>query len=102
MFPCVSKVFNVGADQPYTLLQLATSVAKAMGAELNIKHLVSLFCILLLRGLACLPGLITRSPVRISRPCRTQDARNEVMHAQSEHRKVMPCRSLLHGFCFGG
>jgi len=34
-----NQVFNVGADQPYSVLELAEVVAAAMGAVPNIKHL---------------------------------------------------------------
>jgi UDP-glucose 4-epimerase len=34
-----NQVFNIGADQPYTVNQLAAAVAKAMGAEPDIVHL---------------------------------------------------------------
>jgi len=34
-----NQVFNVGADQPYTVLQLAQAVAGAMGVEANVRHL---------------------------------------------------------------
>ena len=34
-----NQIFNVGADKPYSVKELATVVAKAMGAELQIKHL---------------------------------------------------------------
>ena len=34
-----NQVFNVGADQPYTILELAEAVAKAMGVEPQIQHL---------------------------------------------------------------
>jgi UDP-glucose 4-epimerase len=50
-----NEVFNVGADTPYTVLDLAHEVARAMGAEPNVKHL---------------------------------DARNEVVHASSDHTKI--------------
>lgn len=50
-----NQVFNVGADKPYSVNELATVVAKAMGAKSQIKHL---------------------------------DARNEVVHAYSAHKKV--------------
>ena len=33
------QVINVGADQPYTILQMAQTVAKAMGVDPNVKHL---------------------------------------------------------------
>jgi UDP-glucose 4-epimerase len=34
-----NQVFNVGADKPYTVGELATVVAKAMGSKAEIKHL---------------------------------------------------------------
>jgi UDP-glucose 4-epimerase len=34
-----SQVFNIGADQPYSVNQLAQSVAQAMGVEPNIVNL---------------------------------------------------------------
>jgi UDP-glucose 4-epimerase len=34
-----NQVFNIGADQPYTINELAGSVARAMGVEPNITHL---------------------------------------------------------------
>jgi len=34
-----NQVFNIGADQPYTVNQLAESVARAMGVEPSILHL---------------------------------------------------------------
>jgi UDP-glucose 4-epimerase len=34
-----NEVFNVGADTPYTVNQLAETVAEAMGVEPRIKHL---------------------------------------------------------------
>jgi UDP-glucose 4-epimerase len=34
-----NKVFNVGADHPYTILELADTVAQAMGVHHNIIHL---------------------------------------------------------------
>lgn len=33
------KVINVGADRPYTVLELATAVARAMGVEVTVTHL---------------------------------------------------------------
>lgn len=36
---CWNQVFNVGADTPYTVKELAEEVAKAMGAKPDIKHL---------------------------------------------------------------
>jgi UDP-glucose 4-epimerase len=50
-----NQVFNIGADTPYTVLQLAQEVAAAYGRIPNIKHL---------------------------------PARNEVVHAFSDHNKV--------------
>jgi UDP-glucose 4-epimerase len=49
------QVFNIGADQNYTVNELAIQIAKAMGAEPNIDY---------------------------------KPARNEVMHAYSDHSKV--------------
>ncbi len=51
----VNQVFNVGADKPYTVLQLAEEIAEAFDKPLKVKHL---------------------------------EARNEVVHAFSEHTKV--------------
>jgi len=34
-----NQIFNVGADQPYTINELAERVAMTMGAELEVKHL---------------------------------------------------------------
>jgi len=34
-----NQVFNVGADQPYSVLELANVIAKAMGVPPNIRHL---------------------------------------------------------------
>ncbi len=34
-----NQVFNIGADQPYTVNELAESVARAMGVEPNLVHL---------------------------------------------------------------
>ena len=51
----INEVFNVGADTPYTIVQLAEEVARALGKPLNLKHL---------------------------------EARNEVVHAFSDHAKV--------------
>ena len=50
-----NEVFNVGADTPYTVLELATEIAEAFGLPPEIKHL---------------------------------DARNEVIHAFSDHAKI--------------
>lgn len=36
---CYNQVFNVGADKPYTVLELANVVARAMGCEPQIVHL---------------------------------------------------------------
>ncbi|MEI9813672.1 MAG: NAD-dependent epimerase/dehydratase family protein [Acidobacteriota bacterium] len=36
-----NQIFNVGADQPYSVNDLATAVAQAMGAEPHIKYLAS-------------------------------------------------------------
>ena len=49
-----NEVFNIGADQDYTVNELATTVMKAMGIEQEIRHL---------------------------------EARNEVLHAHSDHSK---------------
>ncbi len=51
----LNGVFNVGADTPYTVLELATTVAKAFGRPAEITHL---------------------------------PARNEVVHAFSDHSRV--------------
>lgn len=50
-----NEIFNVGAETPYTVKDLAEITAKAFGVEPNIKHL---------------------------------EARNEVLHAFSDHGKV--------------
>jgi UDP-glucose 4-epimerase len=50
-----NEIFNVGADTPYTVMQLATEIAGAFGEPCNVKHL---------------------------------EARNEVVHAFSDHAKV--------------
>jgi UDP-glucose 4-epimerase len=34
-----NQIFNVGADQPYTVLELASEIAKALGASPEITHL---------------------------------------------------------------
>jgi len=34
----INQVFNVGADQPYSVNDLANAVARAMGAEPNVRH----------------------------------------------------------------
>jgi UDP-glucose 4-epimerase len=36
---CYNQIFNVGADQPYTVSELAQMVAKTMNVEPNIKYL---------------------------------------------------------------
>lgn len=36
---CLNQVFNVGADRSYSVLELATTVAQAMGVEANVVHL---------------------------------------------------------------
>lgn len=36
---CYQQTFNVGADTPYSVLQLAQTVAKELGTEANIRHL---------------------------------------------------------------
>ena len=33
-----NQVFNIGADQPYSINELATAVARAMGVEPDIRH----------------------------------------------------------------
>jgi UDP-glucose 4-epimerase len=53
-----NQVFNVGADRPYSVLELAHEVARAFGKSPKIQHL---------------------------------DARNEVVHAFSNHDKVARC-----------
>src|SRR5215210_1691581 len=50
-----NEVFNIGADQPYSILELANEVAEAFGVEPDVEHL---------------------------------PARNEVVHAFSDHSKV--------------
>jgi UDP-glucose 4-epimerase len=50
-----NEVFNIGADQPYTVLELAGEVADAFGVECRVEH---------------------------------EPARNEVMHAFSDHTRV--------------
>lgn len=50
-----NEVFNIGADHPYTILELAQEVAEAFGVEPELEHL---------------------------------QARNEVVHAFSDHSKV--------------
>lgn len=49
------ETFNVGADTPYEVIELAREVAEAMGVELDVRH---------------------------------EPARNEVLHAYSDHSKV--------------
>lgn len=51
----INRVFNIGADTPYTVLKLAEEVAAAFGKPLNLRHL---------------------------------PARNEVVHAFSDHARV--------------
>jgi UDP-glucose 4-epimerase len=51
----VNQVYNIGADTPYTIVQLADEVARALGSEPRVEHL---------------------------------PARNEVVHAFSDHSKV--------------
>lgn len=36
---CYNQIFNVGADTPYTVAELASVVAKCMGLPANIRHL---------------------------------------------------------------
>ena len=36
---CYNEIYNVGADQPYTILEMAREVARAMGEEARITHL---------------------------------------------------------------
>lgn len=55
MVQAINQTFNIGADQPYTILELANEVARAFDAECEIRHL---------------------------------PARNEVIHAFSDHAKV--------------
>src|SRR5579884_1603395 len=50
-----NEVFNIGADEPYTILELAQEIADAFGVEPDLEHL---------------------------------QARNEVVHAFSDHSKV--------------
>jgi UDP-glucose 4-epimerase len=50
-----NEVFNIGADVPYTILELASEIAAAFGVEPDVEHL---------------------------------PARNEVVHAFSDHAKV--------------
>jgi UDP-glucose 4-epimerase len=50
-----NEVFNIGADQPYTVLELAGEVARAFGRECQVEY---------------------------------EPARNEVLHAYSDHAKV--------------
>jgi UDP-glucose 4-epimerase len=49
------ETYNIGADRPYEILELAEEVAEAMGVELQVEH---------------------------------EPARNEVVHAYSDHTKV--------------
>jgi UDP-glucose 4-epimerase len=51
----IGEVFNVGADQPFSVNELAVEVCKVLGVEPDIEYL---------------------------------DARNEVLHAYSDHKKV--------------
>ncbi|MGL6075793.1 MAG: NAD-dependent epimerase/dehydratase family protein [Fimbriiglobus sp.] len=51
----INEIFNIGADTPYTILQLAEEIAAAFGVPVNVTHL---------------------------------PARNEVVHAFSDHSKV--------------
>lgn len=39
MEECYGEIFNIGADKPYTINELAKIIAKEMGAELNVKYL---------------------------------------------------------------
>ncbi|MBS0659715.1 MAG: NAD-dependent epimerase/dehydratase family protein [Verrucomicrobia bacterium] len=50
-----NEVFNIGADTPYTILQLAETIARALDRPLQVRHL---------------------------------EARNEVVHAFSDHSKL--------------
>jgi UDP-glucose 4-epimerase len=50
-----NELYNIGADRPYTIIELADEIARAFGIEPNLKHL---------------------------------PARNEVVHAFSDHSKV--------------
>ena len=52
---CYGQVYNIGADKPYTVLELAQEVQKAFGKTTEVKYL---------------------------------DARNEVVHAHSDHHKI--------------
>lgn len=36
---CWNEVFNIGADQPYTVLEIAEAVGRALGVEPRIRHL---------------------------------------------------------------
>ncbi len=56
-----NETFNIGADQPVTILELAEVIAEAFGIPLEIEHL---------------------------------DARNEVVHAFSDHTKVRSALDL--------
>lgn len=51
----INEVFNVGADTPYTIIEMATEIAEAFGKPREMRHL---------------------------------DARNEVVHAFSDHSKI--------------
>ena len=50
-----NEIYNIGADRPYTIIELAEEIARAFGVEVEIEHL---------------------------------PARNEVVHAFSDHAKV--------------
>jgi UDP-glucose 4-epimerase len=50
-----NEVYNIGADRPYTIIELADEIARAFGVEPQLEHL---------------------------------PARNEVVHAFSDHSKV--------------
>jgi UDP-glucose 4-epimerase len=39
MKECYGEIFNIGADQPYSVLDLATEVARALGVPVAIEHL---------------------------------------------------------------
>ena len=52
---CFNQIFNIGADKPYSVNELASVVAKVMGVKTDIRHL---------------------------------EARNEVVHAYSAHKKA--------------
>jgi UDP-glucose 4-epimerase len=51
-----NEIYNIGADRPYTIIELADEIARAFGVEPQLEHL---------------------------------PARNEVVHAFSDHTKVM-------------